>query len=388
MRILVKTLHGLEEVLADELIAMGAEKVDTLKRAVQFEGDQKMLYRANLELRTGLRVLKPIHTFKITDQDDYYNKLKAIDWTQYMGLKDSFAIKGVTSSDIFRHSKYLALKMKDAVVDQFRENTGRRPNVNTLTPNIQFNVHINKDFCTVSLDSSGDSLYKRGYRVDTLEAPINESLAAGMILLSGWRGENDFVDPMCGSGTIPIEAALIAKNVAPNILRKEFGFQKWKDYDADLWAEVLTEAKAKEKDIKCKITGYDQEFKAVRVSERNAESAGLQDVISFKRKKFERLEPTKPNNTIVMNPPYDVRLQTMHINDLYKMIGDQLKQRWRGTEAWIISSNIEAMKHIGLHPSRKISLHNGSLECKFQKFEMYGGSKKASKQRDVKMDRR
>jgi len=380
MKLLVKTFFGLEPVLVEELERMGAQEIIPLKRAVQFEGDLKMLYRASLELRTAVRILTPVHTFRAQNEDEFYDKVKAMDWSEHLDLKKTFAVDGVTNSPIFTHSKYIALKTKDAIVDQFRDKTGRRPNVDVRNPDLRINVHIKNDFCTISFDTSGEPLFKRAYREDVGEAPINEVLAAGMILLSGWRGDKDFFDPMCGSGTIPIEAAMIAKNMAPNLLRKEFGFMKWPDFDAKLWKEVVEEAKAKIIDTELFIQGTDSSFQAFRIAERNAVAAGLRDVITLKRKQFERLEKRKTEGgVLIMNPPYDVRMGVNAINEFYKSIGDRFKQSWKGVDAWIISSNLEAMKNVGLRPSRRITLFNGSLECKFQKYEMYEGTKKIHK---------
>ena len=380
MKLLVKTFFGLEPVLVEELERMGAREIIPLKRAVQFEGDLKMLYRASLELRTAVRILTPIHTFRAQNEDEFYDKVKAMDWGAHLDLKKTFAVDGVTNSPIFTHSKYIALKTKDAIVDQFRDKTGRRPNVDVRNPDLRINVHIKNDFITISFDTSGEPLFKRAYREDVGEAPINEVLAAGMILLSGWRGDKDFFDPMCGSGTIPIEAAMIAKNMAPNLLRKEFGFMKWPDFDAKLWNEVVEEAKTRIIDTELFIQRTDSSFQAFRIAERNAVAAGLRDVITLKRKQFERLEKRNTEGgVLIMNPPYDVRLGVNQINEFYKSIGDRFKQSWKGVDAWIISSNLEAMKNVGLRPSRRITLFNGSLECKFQKYEMYEGTKKVHK---------
>lgn len=379
MELLVKTLAGLEGVLVQELKNLGASDIEPVKRAVKFSGDLETLYRANYELRTGVRILLPIASFQTRHPDSLYRRIMKIDWSEYMGLDDTLAVDAVTHSPHFTHSKYAALKVKDAIVDQFREKFRRRPNVNPSNPDLRINVHISNENCTVSLDSSGDSLHKRGYRSEILEAPINEVLAAGMILLSGWQRDCHFIDPMCGSGTIPIEAALYAWNIPPQINRKEFGFMKWQNFDRTLWDKVVQTANAKQTAFEHQILGYDKSLKAVRVTQYNVEAAQLEGKVVADRCSFEKLTPPEGKGIIIMNPPYDERLEEANINELYTNIGNQLKREFPGYEAWIISSNYQALKNIGLRPAKKIPLFNGSLECKFQKFELYQGSKKAKK---------
>ncbi len=376
MQMIAKTLAGLEEVLADELRHLGAADVECLNRAVSFTGDKWLLYRANLELRTALRVLVPIHKGKTRNETELYKLVQAVDWSQYMKVNDTLAVDGVANSKYFTHSKYVALKTKDAIVDQFRKAAGRRPNVNVYAPVLRINVHIFKDDCTIALDSSGDSLHKRGYRLASVEAPINEVLAAGMLLLAGWKGERPFVDPMCGSGTLPIEAGLIATRRAPQLSREYFGFKRWADFEPDLWQQLLEAASNKIREAPFPIKGYDKNFKAVRLTEQNAMAAGLESDLSVARKKIEKLEPALEKGLVMLNPPYDERLSEKDIGAFYKMIGDRLKQQFPGFEAWIISSNKEGFKHIGLKAAQKISLYNGALECRFAKYELYEGSKK------------
>lgn len=376
MQLIAKTIFGAEEVLAEEIKNLGVKEVEVMRRAVAFEGDQRLLYRANLELRTALRILVPIFSFTAKNEQQLYKGISKINWTKYLTYKETLAVDGVTHSDFFTHSKYVALKTKDAIVDQIRDKTGRRPNINTYNPNLRVNVHIYKDEVNVSLDSSGDSLHRRGYRVDALEAPMSEVLAATLILLTGWKGESPFVDPMCGSGTLPIEAAMIALKIPPNINRPWFGFQKWNDYDEDLWEDVKAKALAKRQPLEFPIYGFDQQFKAIRMAQRNADAAELDGIVDFKKAKFEKNIPEFEEGLLVINPPYDERLTTKYINDLYKMMGDQLKQQWQGWQAWIISSNKEAMKQIGLRPSFKKMLYNGALECRYAGFELYAGSRK------------
>lgn len=375
MQLIAKTLAGLEEVLAAELQELGAYGVMALKRAVSFEGDKRLLYRANLELRTALRILVPIRRGRVSNEDQLYHLIRQIDWSKYMGVNDTLAVDGTTNSELFRHSKYVALVTKDAVVDQFREREGRRPSVNVYAPKLRINVHIFGDECTVSIDSSDDSLHKRGYRISSVEAPINEALAAGMVLMSGWRGESPFVDPMCGSGTILIEAGLIAARRAPQLTRDHFGFKRWPDFDEALWNELLDAAKQRVRPAPFPLLGYDKDFKAVRLTEQNAMAAGLEHDIAVKRKALERLDTVHEQGVLIMNPPYDERLTEKDIGAFYKMIGDRLKQQFPGFAAWIISGNKEGLLQIGLKAAEKHHLMNGGIECRYAKYELYSGSK-------------
>ncbi len=380
MKLLAKTFAGLEEVLADEIKNLGGQNIKLIKRGVEFEGDKRILYRCNIELRTALRILMPIATFRSRHESAFYNKIKEIDWLNIMDVKQTFAIDAVVRSTYFTHSQYVGLKTKDAIADLFREKMNKRPNVNTVSPDIFINVHINEDEVTVSLDSSGDSLHRRGYRVDTLEAPINEVLAAGMIKLTGWQGDCDFVDAMCGSGTILTEAALIAYNTPPQYAhptspnnREYFCFKRWKDFDNALFQDVLNGTQKHLVDFKHRIIGSDLNFQARRVSERNVEAAFLTDKIELSRKDFFKIEHTETDKPgiLVINPPYDERLKIEDAQDFYRQIGDALKKHWKGWQVWIISGNMEAAKMIGLKPSKRIILFNGSIECRFLKFEMY-----------------
>lgn len=381
MKLLAKTFAGLEDVLANEIDKLGGENIRIIKRGVEYEGDKRLLYRSNLELRTALRVLMPIASFKAKHELVFYNKMKAIDWTQYMTVNQTFAVDAVVRSTLFTHSQYMGLKTKDALVDLFREKFFKRPNVNTITPDLLINVHINEEDVTVSLDSSGDSLHKRGYRVDTLEAPINEVLAAGMIALSGWKPDVPFMDAMCGSGTFLVEAAQKAYNIPPQYGRDYFCFKRWLDFDKALFDDIIKNQQAQVNDIHHNIKGSDLSFQAIRVSERNIEAAGLKGKIELQRKDFFKLvpetvtqeeteAPTK-RGVLIMNPPYDERMKMEDAQAYYKQIGDMMKKNWKGWEVWLISSNLDALKSIGLKTSRRIPLYNGALECKFMKFEMY-----------------
>jgi putative N6-adenine-specific DNA methylase len=312
-----------------------------------------MLYRANYELRTAIRILVELTQFKVFNENDLYHKVKNFDWFPHLSLEQTFAIDAVTNSRQFTHSKYVALKTKDAIADQFRQRTGKRPNVDPRTPDVRIHVHISHQQCSISLDSSGESLHKRGYRTETLEAPISETLAAGMILLSGWQRDCALIDPMCGSGTIIIEAAMIAHNIPPQRFRTDFGFMRWPSFDVDLWDDIIDAAEERIIDFEHPLLAFDKDFKAVKVASQNVLNARLEGKVTINRKKFEKLERPAEDGLIIMNPPYDERLGSDHIDALYSMIGDRLKQEFSGYEAWIISSNKEAMKISAYDPPEK-----------------------------------
>lgn len=381
MKILVKTYQGLEQVLAEELRALGGTKIEVLHRAVRCEGDKRVLYRINYEARTALRVLVPIRTFKAKHENHFYKKVQETDWREYLNLKTTFAVNAVTKSKYLRHSKYLALKTKDAIVDQMRPHyDGQRPYIDTVNPDFRFNVHLGNDnVCTLSLDSSGSSLYKRGYRVASVEAPMSEVLAAGLVLLTDWRGETPFVDPMCGSGTILIEAAMIAQRIPPQFKRQAFGFQRWTDFDTDLWETVKQEALAKRRTAPASILGFDQDFDAFQAASKNINSAGLAENVRVVWKKMSSIEHDLEEGLLITNPPYDERLNEEDIEAFYAELGDQLKQKFTGFDAWIISANRDALKRIGLRTSKKIVIYNGPLECRYQHYELYKGSRRETK---------
>ncbi len=375
---LAKTMFGLEEILAEELRKLGAQNVKPMNRAVSFKGDTGFMYKANLNLRTALRILKPIKHFQAHDEKELYHKLCEIDWTKIFNLDSTFATNATTHSEVFTHSKYASLVMKDAIVDTFRKKFNKRPNIDPEIPDVSINLHIAKHTCTISLDSSGDSLHKRGYKLNAVTAPINEVLAAGLILLSDWNKISDFHDPMCGSGTLLIEAALIAYNIPVNIFRNRFGFEGWNDFDAKLWEKIKEVSLDKETHYYGKITGSDNFQKAVRISRKNIENALLSDNIKIKTEDF--FSSTIEAGTFVLfNPPYGERIP-IEVYEFYEKVGNTLKHNYKGCPVWIISSDIENMKFIGLRPSRKIKVMNGKLECSFRKFEVYEGSKKAKKQ--------
>ena len=370
--LIAKTFMGLEPVLAKELTQLGANDVVIGRRMVSFTGDKEMMYRANFQLHTAIRILKPIRHFKAKSADDVYEEIKKIDWTEYLGTDMTFTVDSVVFSEEFRHSKFVSYKVKDAIVDQFREKTGKRPNISVANPDVRLNMHIAEDKCTLSLDSSGESLHRRGYRQESVEAPLNEVLAAGMILLSGWQADTDFIDPMCGSGTLLIEAALIAKNMAPGLFRKEFAFEKWPDFDADLFDEIYND-ESQEREFKHKIYGYDIDMKAVNTARMNVKAAGLSDIITIEQQDFKNFTQPANKSIIISNPPYGERISTPDLLGTYKMIGERLKHQFKGNDAWILSYREECFDQIGLKPSIKIPLYNGSLECEFRKYQMFDG---------------
>jgi putative N6-adenine-specific DNA methylase len=380
-RMVATTMFGLEEVLATELRNLGAEDVETGVRNVSFWGDKGFMYKANITLRTAIRILKPIKRFKVFDEDDLYKKLMEINWERIMNVDSTFAIGAVVNSKNFTtNSHYISLKSKDAIADYFRHKYHKRPNVDVEHPDIKIHVHIQKDLCSVSLDSSGYSLHKRGYRSATNIAPINEVLAAGLVLLSGYTGDCNFIDPMCGSGTILIEATMIANNIPANINRKEFGFEKWGDYDEELYFRVQDSLLKKIRNCHFKIMGFDKAPSAIRKANDNIENANLTEFIGVHHVNFfnsvkEVFGPT----TILFNPPYGERLD-INVQEFYKNIGDTLKHGYPDSTVWFITSDLEALKHVGLRTSKRIPLKNADLDCRFVRYDMYAGSRKASKQ--------
>lgn len=372
---IAKTFMGLEPVLAKELTVLGANNIQIGRRMVSFSGNKEIMYRANFQLHTAIRILKPIAHFKAQSADDVYNEIMKIDWEKYLTLDTTFAVDTVVFSEEFRHSKFVAYKVKDAIVDQFRDKTGKRPNISISTPDIRLHMHIADDDCTLSLDSSGDSLHRRGYRQENVEAPINEVLAAGLIMMTGWQGETDFIDPMCGSGTILIEAALIAKNMAPGIFRKEFAFEKWNDFDSELFDEIYNDD-SMEREFNHKIIGYDVDMKAVNTALMNVKAAGFSNDITVSQADFKNFTQPVEKAIMVTNPPYGERISTPNLLETYKMIGERLKHQFIGNDAWVLSYREECFDQIGLKPSIKIPVFNGSLECEFRKYQMFDGKYK------------
>lgn len=377
MKIIAKTFAGLEEVLAKEIENIGGQQIEVIKRAVKYEGNLELLYQSNYLLRSALRVLVPFAAFEITHPKALYQNSYDFNWNTYLNPSMTFAIDAAINSDLFRHSNYPALMLKDAIADRIRKDKGIRPSVNTQNPDVKINLHIFKNKVTLSLDSSGNSLHKRGYRNLTVAAPINEVLAAGMILISGWDGQLPFLDPMCGSGTLVIEAASLALNRPPLYLRPSFGFMQWKDFDTSLWEKVLKENNEKIKATShFDIIGRDINNKGVSAAGKNCLAAELYQNIIIEKGDFFKMPKIADRGVIMTNPPYDERMELTDTISYYKKIGDTLKQEYTDWSAWIISSNPEGLKNLGLKPSAKKNLFNGPLECKFQRFDMYAGSKK------------
>lgn len=373
--LIAKTFMGLEPVLAQELTELGANNVQTGRRMVSFTGNKEMMYRANFQLHTAIRILKPIAHFKADTADKVYDEIKKIDWTQYLDLKKSFSVDAVVFSEEFRHSKFVSYKVKDAIVDQFREKFGKRPNISVANPDIRLNMHIAEDQCTLSLDSSGESLHRRGYRQEAVEAPLNEVLAAGMILMSGWRGETDFIDPMCGSGTLLIEAALIAHNMAPGLFRKEYAFEKWPDFDRELFDQIYNDD-SNEREFEHHIYGYDIDMAAVNKARLNTKAAGMTKCISIEQADIKNFKQPSEKAIMITNPPYGERISTPDLLGTYRTIGEILKHQFKENDAWVLSYREECFDQIGLKPSIKIPLYNGSLECEFRKYQIFDGKLK------------
>lgn len=379
-KMLAKTLFGFEEILANELKQLGATEVKKGVRNVSFVGDKGFMYKANMGLRTAIKILKPIYSFRVAKEQDLYNNVKKIRWQKYVKASGSIAVHATVHHSVFTHSKYTALKTKDAIVDYFREEFNERPNVDLRFPDLKINVHIDRQHCTISLDSSGESLHRRGYKLATNIAPINEVLAAGLLLLSGWDGQTDFMDPMSGSGTILIEAAMIACNIPPNLMRKEFAFERWQDWDVDLFETIEESLLKRTRDFHHKITGYDKSPSAVRKAKDNIKNAHLEEFITVKHEDFFKTQKAGTNKLhLVFNPPYGERLENLNVEEFYGNIGTTLKHGYPNSNAWLVTSNLEALKFVGLRPSRKIKVFNAKLESLFLKYEMYSGSKKASK---------
>ena len=393
---IAKTFKGLEEVLAGEITALGGNDIEIGRRAVSFTGDKGLLYRANLWLRTASRVLVPIATFRANDADEVYAEVKKIDWEQYMDLTTTFSIDATVYSETFKHSRYVTYKVKDAIADLFNEKYGKRPSVRITDPDLYINVHIAAETVTISLDSSGESLHKRGWRVAQTDAPINEALAAGMLLMAGWQGQSDLYDPMCGSGTLLIEAALIALNIPPGIFRKHFAFENWKDFNKDLFA-TISEDDSDEREFTHHIYGSDAGFYAVQAAMKNIRSAGVQRYVDIKQIRIEELKGEKLKEEgfdsngalVIINPPYGERLaQDKDVLRLYSDMGKALKFQFTGATAWVISSNEEALKCIGLKPSKKIHLLNGELDCLYNQYELFQGEHKEWKKTAPQKDKR
>jgi putative N6-adenine-specific DNA methylase len=371
---LAKTFRGLEEVLATELVSIGANNVQMQRRAVSFTGDKAMMYKANLCLRTASRVLKPILTFEASNPDEVYEQVKKLNWSDYMTVDSTFAIDATVFSDDFRHSKFVSYRVKDAIADWFNEKFDRRPSVRLDGAQILINIHIADKKCTLSLDSSGESLHKRGYRVAQTEAPLNEALAAGMLLMAGWNGQSNFLDPMCGSGTLLIEAALIALNIPPGIYRSAFAFEKWSDFDKQLFDDIYNDD-SYERPFDFKIYGSDNSPRAIQIAEQNIKSTGLSKYIQLQTTPIQNLELPAPDCMVVTNPPYGERITSDDIYGLYTALGTTMKHKFTGSTVWVISSHEECLDKIGLKPSERIRLLNGALDCWYCRYDIFAGKR-------------
>ena len=381
-----KTMAGLEEVLAEELTSLGADDLQIGRRMVSFTGDQMLMYKANLHCRTALRILKPIQTFKAKNADEVYAEINKFDWSKFLTENTTFAIDAVVFSSIFTHSKFVAYRVKDGIVDYFTRKVGKRPSVSITNPDLLINVHISETQCTISLDSSGESLHKRGYRTEETEAPLNEVLAAGMILQTGWRGESDFVDPMCGSGTLLIEAAMIAMNIPPGIYRSGFAFEKWNDFNQDMF-DTLYNDDSGEREFKHRIYGSDIQARAIAMATQNAKNAGVAKYIDFQTMPFQKYASAPSESGILItNPPYGERIKPNDLYGLYEMIGERLKHVFTGYTAWVLSYRKDCFDRIGLRATKKIPLMNGSLECEFRKYDLFAGKKYERKNREQRED--
>lgn len=376
-----KTFFGFEAILAQELQALGAADVKIGNRLVEFYGDLGFMYKANYSLRTALRILKPVFTFSVRDEDQLYKRFREFHWESLMDVNQTFMIDPTINSDYFTHSQYAALKVKDAMVDRFREKTGDRPTVDKYNPDVRFNLHISHDKVTLSLDTSGESLHKRGYRVETGPAPINEVLAAGLLITAGWDGKGNYLDPMCGSGTMLIEAAMIANQIPAQLHRGSFGFQNFKDYDELLFTQIRNARLNRIKEMEYKIVGYEISPMMQKIAEANIQNADLQDFIEIRQQDFFESKKEMFPVLLVFNPPYDERLANDN-QEFYRKIGDTLKMSYPNTLAWFITSDLGAKKYVGLRPSRKVKVFNGKLECDFLQYEMYEGTKKFKNKND------
>jgi len=382
LKLLAKTFFGLEDVLGSELLKLGARDIVKHNRAVSFTGDLGFIYKCNLGLRTALRVLVTIAEFELTDEQSLYDAIKKIDWEQYMSVDETLAIDCVLNTRLFTHSQYISQKTKDAIADQFREKHGKRPSVNLENPTLRLNIHVYDNKCSVAIDSSGESLHKRGYRDKTNLAPINEALAAGLVVLSGWDKRSNFIDPMCGSGTLLIEAALIAANIPPGYYKQDFGFMHWRRflaYDELLWKTIYESAISKIYSDTPKLYGGELSHNVARIAKENVKLARVEDMVHIRECDIKDFEAPEGRGTVVVNPPYGERMHKDNIEELYKSIGDSFKKHFSGYDCWIISANKDALKNVRLKPSRKIPVYNGQLECRFVKYEMYDGTKRIFK---------
>lgn len=367
------TAKGVESILAHELERLGVKCLSVEKGGVRFSGELKTCYMANLWLRTAQRVLIYLADFRCNSPQDLYEGVRSIKWREYIKPDMTLAVDCNLRDSDLKHSGYAALKAKDAIVDSIRDVCGRRPNVDARNPDLLVNLHISRNKCTVSLDSSGTSLDKRGYRLDTGDAPLRETLAAALVELSGWDGTVPFLDPMCGAGTILIEAVMKAAGIAPGMKRASFGFKRWPSFDEKLWTSLLKDAgQLKLNRLQCQLFGSDVSKRVIEKAISNARRAGVEKYITFLNRNIAEMQPPEPPGVLVFNPPYGVRLgETESLKMLYKEIGDALKQRCKGYTAHVFCGSPELAKWIGLKASRRTVLFNGAIECRLLKFDLY-----------------
>jgi len=368
------SFKGLEKVLENEIRNLGGSNIRAQRRAVSFTGSYALMYRMNFALRTAIRVLYKLRSFRMRNDQDFYEGIYRLPWENFVDHQRTIAVKAVGRSPLFNNSHYVALKAKDAIVDRVRDKTGKRPSVDAVEPDIPVHIHINNQFVDISLDSSGDPLFKRGYRMDGFEAPLNEALAAGLIMLSGWNGQNNFIDPMCGSGTLSIEAAMIARGIPPGVFRSSFAFRNWNDFDEPLYNRVVDELMVS-RDFHHKIIASDIAAGAFRAASKNIKQALLEDMIQLSVKDFFEKPVKTGEGTVILNPPYGERIKRSNMNSFYQKMGDRFKNHYQGHDVWVLSANLDAMKYIGLKPSAKYSLLNGKLDCLYNKYEIFSGKR-------------
>jgi len=367
----IKTLFGFEEILSKEIEELGGKNIQKITRGVKCEGNTELLYRANVSLRTALKILVPIYTFKAKNQQEIYDRMMEFDWSHFLDVDQTFAIDDVVFSELFKHTKFVALKAKDAIVDQFRNKYRRRPSIDTDYPDVLLNLHCSNDYFTISLDSSGEPLNQRGYREKGHRAPMNEVLAAGMLKLANWKKDIPLVDPMCGSGTIITEAAMMAMNMPPNIKRNNFGFRTWPEYSPILYNRIKTELESQIRKPALNIVGIDIDSEVIPLARKALSKIGLRREVKIREMDFRDFRPIEEKGMIITNPPYGERIGGDNVLDFYESVGDAFKNNFKGYDAWLISSNKQALKKIGLKDSKRLKLYNGKLECDFCKYEMY-----------------
>lgn len=368
------TLFGVENILAQEIEEQGGEDIQVYRRAVSFRGGISLMYKMNFTLRTAIRVLWKVKHIKLKSENNLYDGVYSVPWEDYFSSSRTIAVNAAVNSTFFNNSHFVALRVKDAIVDRFRDKQGRRPDVDIDHPQIVINVHIHQENVDISMDSSGDPLFKRGYRLSGYQAPLNEVLAAAMIKMSGWDGDSDFIDPMCGSGTLSTEAAMIARNIPPGVFRKSFAFTNWNNFDQELYNRVV-ENNMVSREFKYRIMASDISAEAVEVARNNIRKALLEDIIDLKQSDFFDIKASSDKGIIIINPPYGERISVARLSEFYKKIGDHLKQNFKGYSAWVLSSNLEGLKHFGLKPGQKIDLLNGKIKCKYLNFDLFGGKR-------------